>query len=186
VAEQTFTVVVNPMTASLTLTPGPDYVYVALKTGNKISVLGGTSTRKFTVTGGALPPGVVLSATSGALSGTPSKAGTFLVTFHVADSVGNSATLSTSILITGMTFTTYAKSSAKVGVSYSSTVKVSGGKATIVYSATGLPPGLKISAAGAISGTPTTAGSYQVSVTATDHGTPVNTATASMPITVTG
>ncbi|MBS2532788.1 putative Ig domain-containing protein [Catenulispora sp. NF23] len=40
----------------------------------------------------------------------------------------------------------------------------------LTFSATGLPPGLSISSSGDISGTPTTAGTYQVTVTATDSG----------------
>lgn len=40
----------------------------------------------------------------------------------------------------------------------------------LTFSATGLPPGLGISASGVVSGTPTTAGTYQVTVTATDSG----------------
>jgi alpha-L-fucosidase len=39
---------------------------------------------------------------------------------------------------------------------------------TLTYSATGLPPGLSISSAGLISGTPTAAGNYNVTVTAQD------------------
>jgi subtilase family serine protease len=39
---------------------------------------------------------------------------------------------------------------------------------TLTYSATGLPAGLSISSSGLISGTPTTAGSFSVTVTATD------------------
>jgi serine protease len=39
---------------------------------------------------------------------------------------------------------------------------------TLTYSATGLPTGLSISSSGLISGTPTTAGTYTVTVTATD------------------
>ncbi len=39
---------------------------------------------------------------------------------------------------------------------------------TLTYSATGLPPGLTITSGGLISGTPTTAGTYTVTVTATD------------------
>jgi cellulose binding protein with CBM2 domain/putative Ig domain-containing protein len=38
----------------------------------------------------------------------------------------------------------------------------------LTYSATGLPPGLTISSTGSITGTPTTAGSYFVTATATD------------------
>ncbi|MEZ0106722.1 subtilase family serine protease [Catenulispora sp. EB89] len=40
----------------------------------------------------------------------------------------------------------------------------------LTFSAKGLPPGLRISSSGDISGTPTTAGTYQVTVTATDSG----------------
>ena len=40
----------------------------------------------------------------------------------------------------------------------------------LTFRATGLPPGLSISSSGVISGTPTTAGTYQVTVTATDSG----------------
>jgi putative Ig domain-containing protein len=39
---------------------------------------------------------------------------------------------------------------------------------TLTFSAVGLPPGLSISAVGSITGTPTTAGTYNVTVTATD------------------
>ena len=40
----------------------------------------------------------------------------------------------------------------------------------LTFTATGLPPGVKISASGAVTGTPTTAGTYTVKVTATDSG----------------
>jgi subtilase family serine protease len=40
----------------------------------------------------------------------------------------------------------------------------------LTFRAAGLPPGLTISSSGDISGTPTTAGTYQVTVTATDSG----------------
>jgi Putative Ig domain len=38
----------------------------------------------------------------------------------------------------------------------------------LTYSGTGLPPGLVVSSGGLITGTPTTAGTYSVTVTATD------------------
>jgi hypothetical protein len=44
----------------------------------------------------------------------------------------------------------------------------SGGTAPYTWTATGLPPGLTISTAGSITGTPTTSGTYSVTVTATD------------------
>jgi len=53
---------------------------------------------------------------------------------------------------------------------------------TLTYSASGLPPGLSISAAGLISGTPTTAGTYGVTVTATDATGASGTATFSWTV----
>ncbi|GAA2522205.1 type II secretion system protein [Winogradskya humida] len=44
----------------------------------------------------------------------------------------------------------------------------SGGKLPLTWTATGLPPGLTMTSAALISGTPTTAGSYTVTVTVTD------------------
>ncbi|MFT7834805.1 S8 family serine peptidase [Saccharothrix sp. BKS2] len=58
--------------------------------------------------------------------------------------------------------------STTVGTPVSLQLTATGGAAPYTFSATGLPPGLSISASGLISGTPTTAGSYSVTVTATD------------------
>ncbi len=59
-----------------------------------------------------------------------------------------------------------------VGVATSLQIQAtdSSSTATLTYSATGLPPGLSItSSSGLISGTPTTAGTYNVTATATDN-----------------
>lgn len=59
----------------------------------------------------------------------------------------------------------------QVGVAYSATLSASGGTAPYTFSLTSnttLPPGLTLSSAGVISGTPTTAGTYAVSVSAQD------------------
>ncbi len=60
-----------------------------------------------------------------------------------------------------------------------------GGTTPYSWSATGLPPGLSINGTnGTISGTPTTAGSYSVTVTVTDSSSPALSGTASYGWTV--
>jgi hypothetical protein len=59
-----------------------------------------------------------------------------------------------------------------VGTATSLTLSASGGTGAYTWSATGLPPGLSLnSSTGAISGIPTTAGTYSVTATATSSGT---------------
>jgi O-glycosyl hydrolase len=57
---------------------------------------------------------------------------------------------------------------------------------TLTYSATGLPPGLSVSSSGLISGTPTTAGTYSVTVTATDTTGASGSATFSWTVASSG
>jgi len=51
---------------------------------------------------------------------------------------------------------------------YSAKIVTTGGKTPYAYSTTSLPPGLKLSSAGVISGTPTVAGTYRFTVTVRD------------------
>ncbi|MDQ2949559.1 MAG: Ig domain-containing protein, partial [Acidobacteriota bacterium] len=64
--------------------------------------------------------------------------------------------------------TTTSLPQANVGSSYSATLAASGGVPPYTWSATGLPPGLNISTAGVVSGTPTVIGTFQPTVTVRD------------------
>lgn len=55
-----------------------------------LTVSGGTAPYAFSLPSGQLPPGVVLGATSGTISGTPSSAGNFAFAISVSDSTGQS------------------------------------------------------------------------------------------------
>ena len=67
-----------------------------------------------------------------------------------------------------LVITTASLPSGTVGSPYSATLAASGGTAPYTWSATGLPAGLGISSGGVISGTPTTEGTFALTVTAND------------------
>jgi large repetitive protein len=72
-----------------------------------------------------------------------------------------------------------------VGAKYSdSTIGVNGGTSPYKVTATGLPPGLKIAKSGAISGTPTTAGTYTPTIKATDASKPALSGTETPTIVI--
>jgi alpha-tubulin suppressor-like RCC1 family protein len=73
------------------------------------------------------------------------------------------------VVLADLAVTTGSLPGGTVGAAYSAPVQASGGAPPYQWSASGMPPGLSINqASGAISGTPTAAGSYTVAVTATD------------------
>ena len=125
-----------------------------------------------------LPFGLTLSASTGAITGTPTMAGTYLTTLTANDGSGaSSVNLSWTINPKGtgnvITVTQPANQAGTVGTAASLQIQAtdSGTGQTLTYSAAGLPTGLAISSStGLISGTPTTTtGSpFSVTVTVTD------------------
>jgi choice-of-anchor A domain-containing protein/uncharacterized repeat protein (TIGR01451 family) len=130
-----------------------------------ITVSGGTAPYRFSILG-TLPAGLTLSATTGAITGTPTAAGTFSV--KVTDAAGASSTGCAIIINEVLSVTCAAVTSGEVGVAFNSgAITVSGGTAPYSFSILGtLPAGLILNATiGAITGTPTSAGTFSVKVT---------------------
>ncbi|WP_436491846.1 S8 family serine peptidase [Actinokineospora sp. HUAS TT18] len=85
----------------------------------------------------------------------------------------------------GVTVANPGSKTGTVGTALTVTNSASGGTAPYSWSATGLPAGLSINATnGTISGTPTTAGTSNVTVTATDSSSPAKSGSASFSITI--
>ena len=138
------------------------------------------------VLSGALPPGLILNS-SGVLSGTPTNPGTYSFTVQEQDAQYATGSKALSVLISGPLSITGPASlpSGTVGSAYSQvTFTASGGAGFYTWSATGLPNGLSFSAAGVLSGTPTTAGNYAPQFTVTDASK--TTVTVSRSLTIVG
>lgn len=139
-----------------------------------ITALGGATPYTFTLVSGALPTGMTFTS-SGALSGTPLTAGTFNFTLRVTDAAIQTADQSYQLVVSApaIALTPASLPVGTVGQAYAQTLTTSGGTAPYAYTVTAgaLPAGLTLSSAGALSGTPTTAGSFNATVTTTDqHG----------------
>ncbi|EPD2329725.1 autotransporter domain-containing protein [Cronobacter sakazakii] len=95
-------------------------------------------------------------------------------TYNASNSAGTSANATASLTITAPAAVTISPASgaltpATVGSAWSQNVSVTGGTAPYIWTAHGLPAGItQNSATGALSGTPTTSGSFSISLTAQD------------------
>ncbi|MEO8616482.1 MAG: putative Ig domain-containing protein [Luteolibacter sp.] len=123
------------------------------------------------VISGSLPAGVTLIASSGLLSGTPSVEGTFNVTITASNASGQSVATPLKIvlgpprLVPGIS--SVASLLANVGVNFTTTVLASNSPTSFTFE--NLPAGLlQNGTTGQISGTPSTPGTFNFSVKATN------------------
>jgi len=139
----------------------------------QITAAGGTAPYTYSALSSSLPPGIVLS-TDGLLSGTPTQAGSYPIEIYAADYAGCTGTAAYTLTVGGscatITLSPQSLPSALPGVYYIQAITASGGSSPYTYAVTagGLPPGLSLDAGGTLSGTPTSTGSYDFTVTATD------------------
>lgn len=163
------TILVNPATV-----PGAT---VAVAYNQTLSASGGTAPYSFAITAGALPAGLSLNTGTGALTGTPTAAGTFnfTVTATDANSFTGSRAYTLAVAPPVILIAPSALTGGTVGAAYSESIIASGGIATYSYAITAgaLPAGLTLSSTGSLSGTPTAGGTFNFTVTATSSSTGV-------------
>ncbi|MBX7218680.1 MAG: putative Ig domain-containing protein [Blastocatellia bacterium] len=135
---------------------------------------GGIGTTTFALASGTLPTGLSLS-TAGVLSGSPLQAGTFPITVRATDTNGCQGTGATYTLVIScqtITVTNPTVSTGTIGVAFSQTFTQTGGfgeSITFALASGTLPTGLTLGTNGLLSGTPTQAGTFPITVRATDQ-----------------
>jgi len=128
-----------------------------------------------------LPPGITLNGRTGVLSGTPLAAGTFFCGLSVYDAGENNKVLKVVPLLvepasSAFQFTTRLLNNGEVGTVYWDQWSTSGWSGPVRFGASGLPPGLSLDpAAGVVSGSPTVAGTFTVTISATDNHDTIST-----------
>jgi len=165
---KTLTITINPAApvissaATATGTVGTAFSYT-ITASNSPTSYGATN----------LPAGLSVSTTTGIISGTPTTATTSTVTIS-ATNAGGTGTKTLTITINNAipsapVISSAATVSGTVGTAFSYTITASNSPTS--YGATGLPAGLSVNTTtGVISGTPTTAGTSSVTISATNAG----------------
>jgi outer membrane autotransporter protein len=148
---------------------------VAAAYSQAITAADGTGPYTFAVTAGALPAGLTL-ASDGTLSGTPTAGGSFNFTVTATDATLATGSRAYTLAVNAPTIAVAPTTlpSGTVDAAYSETISGSGGTASYSYAVTAgaLPGGLTLdSGTGELSGTPSTGGSFNFTVTATDSST---------------
>jgi len=171
---QTYIEFIYRIGALITLAcPAQNTAILGVAYSSSFTETGGTGPFTYAIISGALPTGLTLNTSTGAVTGTPTVVGTFAFTGQVTDSAFNSATSSCQIIISLSTLaiTCPPATIGQVGVVYSSAIGRTGGVAPFVFSVVGgsLPPGLTLnSSTGVISGIPTTAGTFSFTIKVVD------------------
>ena len=197
-----YTLTIDPPGLVLSPAAGPLGATYNTAFTQTFSVTGGVGPYTYAITTGTLPTGLGLSGDT--LSGTPTQTGSFPITVTATDT----GTTGGALRPAGLPFTVSADytinvappvitlspatlAGGTVGVAYAQNLSASGGIGPYTFTvATGsLPPGLSLSPAGAISGSPTANGSYAFSAEAADANGLTGTAAyniviAALPLTL--
>jgi large repetitive protein len=166
-ASQPFSVLINSTAAPvITQTPPPPPATNGIYYGFQFSETGGALPLSWAVTSGTPPPGLTFGS-DGSLSGTPTAAGSFTFTVTLTDSASAKDAVPFTVLVNNPpppVIDNRPPTTATVGAPYAFQFTAAYGLAPFVWSATGLMSGLAVSQGGNLSGTPTGAGHFPITV----------------------
>jgi large repetitive protein len=172
-ADRQFTLVISAPPLSITTTSIPNGMVGVAYSAN-LAATGGILPYGWSIVQSFLPSGLTQDATSGTISGTPKADGTFSFVVRVMDAQEVVATRGYSVTILAAVKITTASPlpSGTVGSVYSQQLAATGGTPPYTWTAPNgnLPPGLNMEASsGLLKGSPTTAGTFNFSLAATDQ-----------------
>ncbi len=197
-ATSSLSIKISPAKLAVTTTALPGGATGSAYPSTTLQATGGTTPYTWALaSGSSLPAGLTFS-TAGVLSGTPAagSGGPYSLNFVVTDSSAPPQTAQATLTLSitnvssgpAVTLTTTTLPNATLNTAYSATLTAAGGVTPYTFSlvnGTSLPTGLTLSSAGAISGTPTKAGSTAFSVQVVDSSTPTPLSqTGNLSITV--
>jgi large repetitive protein len=145
-----------------------------------------TNATGYSLLSGSLPAGLSLNAATGGISGIATMSGTYNFTLRANGAGGCNATQAYSLAVScpSVTLTPGTLPGGTVGTAYNQSFGATpAGSYSFTRTSGTLPPGLSLSTAGVLSGTPTTAGTYSFTVTATGFGTCTGSQTYTVTIT---
>ena len=179
-ATKQFTIAI---TSGLTIATAPALpaVTVGIAYTVTLAASGGVAPFTWSIAAGALPAGLQLNAT-GEISGTPTAAGSFTFTTKVADTASGTATQAFTLLVAAApAITTTSLANGTQGTAYSQVLALSGGTPPFAWTLTAgsLPPGITLTAQGALSGNPSASGNFGFTVQVKDS----SSATATQQLT---
>jgi hypothetical protein len=132
----------------------------------------GVGTLAWSVASGTLPPGLVLSPTTGLIAGTPAVTGTFAFKLSATDTRGVTDIVDLAIQVyPKLALATTRLAPTRVGRSYRAHVRASGSVQPVTFTALSgrLPTGMRLNTkTGVLSGRPQKAGTYRVTIQAQD------------------
>jgi hypothetical protein len=150
----------------------------------QLRATGGVPPRTWRVTAGSLPPGLELDPATGDIAGIPTSAGSSTFTATVTDATGESRSREYTIPVEWIVYDgMLVQPVASLGQPWQAQLYAQGLQPFTWRLAAGeLPPGVTLSTSGLLAGTPTTGGSYPITVEVSDPDRHVATGSLTIQI----